>query len=919
MYSELIIEGARQNNLKNINLRIPHDRVTVITGLSGSGKSSLAFDTIFAEGQWRYIESLSTYARMFLEKVDRPLVDSIQNIRPAIALEQRNPVKTSRSTVGTATEIYDYLRLLYAKVGRLFCPKCGNEVKRHHPSAVVEEILKDYAGKRINILFPMKVPKGELNAILKDLLKKGFTRVKIGDEILDVSQVSSSARKVSEVIVLLDRISVKPEAKGRLGDSIEMAFREGQGEILIDILEEKSIRYSQAFRCMNCNLNFDPPQPLLFSFNHPIGACRECNGFGNILKYDEDLIVPDKSISLVEGAIDPWTKPATKWWMRQMLAGAKKSGIDLKKPYRELPKKERGLIFEGTEDFYGINDFFDELKEKRYKIHVRVFLSRYRSGFQCPSCHGTRLNEDALYFRIGGMNIAEVSAMSVEKFFRWFRDLSLTDFEKETAKEILRQIEMKLSFLLRVGLGYLTLNRQTRTLSGGEAQRVNLSNQLASKLTGTLYILDEPSIGLHPRDTGNLAEIVKELSGEGNTVIIVEHDRTLIDTAHYVIEIGPGAGEKGGKVIFSGPKSEFLKSDCLTAKYLQGKDSIPLPVSRRKPGRRFLEIKGAKANNLKDIDVKIPLHTFTCITGVSGSGKSSLIQDTLYRVLARSFRIDFERAGSYRALTGLEYIKGVKLIDQEPIGKSPRSNPVTYIKAFDIIRKIFSELQDSKRLGLTPGHFSFNIPGGRCEVCQGSGFQRLEMYFFEDLFVTCDECGGKRYKPEILDILYKGKNISRILQMTVSEAMDFFDNPSLMSKLQTLIDVGLGYLSLGQPATTLSGGEAQRLKICHELGNWKIRDYIYILDEPTTGLHFDDIKRLLHVLNTLVDSGNTVIVVEHNPDVIKTADWVIDLGPEGGDGGGWIVTEGTPEQISNVNESYTGRYLKDYLVDKNSI
>ncbi|MEK6693164.1 MAG: excinuclease ABC subunit A, partial [Nitrospirota bacterium] len=590
------------------------------------------------------------------------------------------------------------------------------------------------------------------------------------------------------------------------------------------------------------------------------------------------LIVPDKSLSLVEGAIEPWTKPAARWWMRQMLAGAKKSGIDLKKPYRELSKKEKDLIFKGTADFYGINDFFEELKGKKYKIHVRVFLSRYRSGFECPSCHGTRLMEEALNFKVNGFNIAEVSAMPVDKIVEWFRNLSLTDLERETAKEILRQIDMKLSFLLRVGLGYLTLNRQTKTLSGGESQRINLSNQLASKLTGTLYILDEPSIGLHPRDTGRLAEIVKELAGEGNTVIIVEHDRTLIDSADFVVEMGPGAGEKGGKVVFSGTKAEFLNSDCLTAKYLQGKDFIPIPIGRRKTGRRSLEIKGARENNLKDIDVKIPLHTLTCITGVSGSGKSTLVQDTLYRALARAFRIEFERAGKYRAISGLEYIKGVKLIDQRPIGKSPRSNPVTYIKAFDIIRKIFSDLQDSKRMGFTPGHFSFNHAGGRCEECQGTGFQKLEMYFFEDLYVTCDGCGGKRYRPEILDVLYNGRNMAQVLQMTVSEAIDFFDNSSLKKKLRTLIDVGLGYLRLGQSATTLSGGEAQRLKICHELGNWRIRDYIYILDEPTTGLHFEDIKRLLIVLNTLVDSGNTVIVVEHNPDVIKTADWVIDLG-----------------------------------------
>jgi excinuclease ABC subunit A len=670
---------------------------------------------------------------------------------------------------------------------------------------------------------------------------------------------------------------------------------------------------------MRCGISFEPPQPLLFSFSHPLGACKECNGFGNILKYDEDLIVPNKFLSLVEGAMEPWMKPSYRWWMRQMLAGVKKRGIDLKKPYKELSKKERELIYKGTEDFYGIDDFFEWLKEKRYKIHVRVFMSRYRSGFRCPSCLGTRLKGEAINFRVGGLNIAQLSSMPVERLIEWFRDLILTNFEKETAKEILKQIEMKLSFLLRVGLKYLTLDRQTRTLSGGESQRVNLSNQLASKLTGTLYILDEPSIGLHPRDTGRLSEIVRELAVAGNTIIIVEHDRTLIDSADYVVEMGPGAGEKGGRVVFSGPKTEFLESQCLTARYLQGKDFISLPnVRRRRWFGRYLEIKGARENNLKNINVKIPLHTFTCITGVSGSGKSTLIQDTLYRALARAFRIvpafaGIERAGKYKGLSGLEYIKGVKLIDHGPIGKSPRSNPVTYIKAFDIIRRIFSMLPDSKRIGLRPGHFSFNIPGGRCEVCKGDGFQRLEMYFFEDLFVTCDECEGKRYKPEILKVLYKGKNIAQVLDMTVAEAIDFFDNQLLWKKLKTLIDVGLGYLRLGQSATTLSGGEAQRLKICHELGNWRLRDFVYILDEPTTGLHFEDIKKLLAVLNTLVDAGNTVIVVEHNLDVIKTADWVIDLGPDGGDGGGWVIAKGTPEEVAAVEESYTGRYLRDYL------
>lgn len=917
MKSTLIIEGARQNNLKNVNLTIPHDTLTVITGLSGSGKSSLAFDTIFAEGQWRFIESLSTYARLFIEKIDRPLVDAIRNVRPAVALEQRNPVKTSRSTVGTVTENYDYLRLLYARVGRLFCPRCGSEVKRYHPAAVAEELLHEHAGKRVYVLFPVAVPDGELQAVVEGLLAKGFVRVKIGEEIVESGQVPAVIKEVREIHVVLDRLMIKAEERARLAESIEAAFREGAGEALIDVVGERIIPYSQALRCTTCGSRFEPPKPLLFSFNHPTGACKECNGFGNILQYDEDLIVPDKSLSLEEGAIEPWTKPAYRWWMRQLLSGARAGGVNTKKPYGDLSQKDKDRLFRGTGDFYGINDFFEELKGKRYKLHVRVFLSRYRRAVRCPACGGARLRQDALNYKIGGRNIAEVSALPAEELARWLKNLTLGEFEKQAALEILRQINLKLSFFLRVGLGYLTLDRQTRTLSGGEAQRVNLSNQLSSKLTGTLYVLDEPSIGLHPRDTGRLAEIVRELSGAGNTAVVVEHDRTLIEAADYVVEMGPGAGERGGRVVFAGPKPDFLKSSCVTAQYLQGRKTIPVPPRRRKTDGKVIEIKGAAEHNLRNVDVSIPLRTFTCVTGVSGSGKSTLVQDTLYRALARAFKTapeESERPGSYRALSGFEHVKGVKLIDQEPIGKSPRSNPVTYVKAFDHIRRIFSGLPDAKKLRFSAGHFSFNLPGGRCEACQGSGFQRIEMYFFEDLLVTCDECGGRRYKPQILRVRHKGRNIAQVLEMTVMEAIQVFsDHPPLRTKLQTLADVGLGYLRLGQPAPTLSGGESQRLKISHELGNWKAHDYLYILDEPTTGLHFDDIKNLLQVLNALVDAGNTVVVVEHNLDVIKTADWIIDLGPEGGEGGGRVVAQGTPEDVAQTKGSHTGRFLREYL------
>jgi excinuclease ABC subunit A len=913
MKSELIIRGARQNNLKNVSLAIPHDAVTVVTGLSGSGKSSLAFDTVFAEGQWRYIESLSTYAQLFLEKLDRPDVDELLNVRPAIALEQRNPVKTSRSTVGTISEVYDYIRLLFARIGKITCPDDGNEIKRYNPVSIVDELLRDHNENKIYILFRIPVPAGGLGALLIELQSKGFNRIKQGEAIVDISEISP-AQDIGELLVLLDRIVVGTDQRGRIAESVETAMREGKGEVLIEVLGQRTLSFSNTLKCAACGRLFDPPQPISFSFNHPLGACKECNGFGNILRIDEDLVIPDKTLSLEQGAVEPWTKPSNRWWIRQMLTGAKKTGLPTKTPFQDMAAADKKLVFSGTEDFYGIDDFFEHLQGKRYKLHVRVFISRYRSAKTCLTCNGTRLKPEALSITVGGLDISRVSAMPVSELNRWFRDLSLNDFDKQTSKDILEQVRMKLSFFLRVGLGYLTMDRRTRTLSGGEAQRVNLSNQLALKLMGTLYVLDEPSIGLHSRDTDRLAAIVRELAAAGNTVLMVEHDRTLIESADHVVEMGPGAGERGGRVVFEGSKAKFLKSTCLTAKYLSGELSIPVPLRRRRQELKFLELTNASGNNLKNINVQIPLQSLVCVTGVSGSGKSTLVRDTLYRALARAFKVEHETPGEYRSLAGTDRVKGVKLIDQEPIGKSPRSNPVTYIKAFDAIRKIFAGLPDAKRRKLTPGHFSFNVSGGRCSACEGAGVQKIEMYFFEDMYVTCDHCEGKRYKQEVLKIRYKGRNISEVLQMTVNEAMNFFEGQEkLQAMLRSLMNVGLGYLRLGQPATTLSGGESQRLKISHELGNWKLHDVVYILDEPTTGLHFDDIKKLLTVLNALVDAGNTVIVVEHNMDVIKTADWIIDLGPEGGEEGGRIVAQGTPEQVAAVHESYTGRYLKEYL------
>ncbi|HUJ89730.1 MAG TPA: hypothetical protein VLX12_06000, partial [Syntrophorhabdales bacterium] len=615
MKSELIIEGARQNNLKNVNLRIPHDAVTVVTGLSGSGKSSLVFDTVFAEGQWRYIESLSTYAQTFLKKLDRPDVDELQNVRPAIALEQRNPVRTSRSTVGTVSEIYDYIRLLFAKIGKIICPKCGNEVKRSHPSSIADELLRQYGEKRIYILFRVHVPAAGVGALTMELQSRGFGRIMLGGEIVEVAAIDSRRSDLTELLVLLDRLVVSSASRARIVEAVEIAFREGNGEVIVEVLGDKTIVFSQALKCTDCGMIFEPLQPLLFSFNHPIGACKECNGFGNILHYDKNLIVPDAHLSLREGAIEPWTKPAYNWWMRQMLSGAKKAQINPNIPFLELPKGQQDMVFEGTEDFYGIDEFLEHLQRKRYKLHVRVFLSRYRSAATCPACKGTRLKPEALIVKVGGLDIAEISALPIAELAKWFHDLPLSEFEHHAVNEILRRIQMKLSFFFRLGLGYLTIDRQTRTLSGGEAQRVNLSNQLALKLTGTLYVLDEPSIGLHARDTEMLAEIIRELSARDNTVLMVEHDQALIRSADHVVEMGPGAGERGGRVVFAGPAHDFMKSACLTAKYLSGEETIPVPVGRRKQERWFLDIRSASKNNLKGIDVRIPLRVLTCITG----------------------------------------------------------------------------------------------------------------------------------------------------------------------------------------------------------------------------------------------------------------------------------------------------------------
>jgi excinuclease ABC subunit A len=951
----LLIEGARQNNLKNINLSLPHNKVIAITGVSGSGKSSLAFDTVFAEGQWRFMESLSTYARLFLEKLDRPDVDAIHNIRPAIALEQKNPVRGSRSTVGTLTELYDLFRLLYSKISIPFCPNCGKEIRTWDPSGVTSELIGKYRGGKAIILFETAAP-------IEELKKRGFYRVWIDGEVADISDFQE-AKSITPLIpplargdkeglkggkgellnVVVDRLVIKNEP--RLSDSIEIAWREGKGRIKVVIYPQTTISFSSENACDECNIELPQPYPLLFSFNHPVGACPSCKGFGNILRYDENLIIPDQSLSLSKGAIDPWNKPAYKWWKEQLIKHAGKDGIDIHKPYSKFSDREKTLLFKGGNTFYGIDNFFEEMESRRYKLHIRVFLSRYRRPLTCFECNGKRLRRESLAYKLSGLDIAELCMMPISDAAGFFAKLDISPYQRDIAKEVLRLISIKFGFLQRVGIGYLSLSRNGRTLSGGEYQRVNLSNQLGSFLTGTLYVLDEPTVGLHARDTEIISNIMSELSNLGNTILVVEHDRGIIESADWIVELGPEGGHRGGKVVFSGPKDDFLKQNTPTARYIKGLDKLELPLKRRNGTGKKILLSGATGNNLKSVDLEIPLAALTTVTGVSGSGKSSLVVETLYNALVKDLKTGYHFSLPYGRLDGARYLKGVKLIDQTPIGRSPRSNPVTYLKVFDPIRRLFSEQTEAKAYGYGPGFFSFNIPGGRCEACKGSGYQRIEMYFFEDLYIKCETCGGKRYKPEALRVTYQGKNIDEVLNMTVDEGIQLFRHiPPINNRLLLMKDIRLHYLRLGQPATTLSGGEAQRLKICAEMinppespqtplekvipphpplakggrGDFQnrkrdFRGILYILDEPTVGLHFLDVKALLDVLHRLVDSGNTVLIIEHNLDVVRASDWIIDMGPEGGEKGGQIIFEGTPEDIVHAGDSHTGKYLRNYL------
>jgi len=956
----IIVRGARVHNLKNIDFEIPHNQLTVVTGVSGSGKSSLAFDTVYAEGQRRYVESLSAYARQFLERIEKPDVDLIDGIAPAVAIRQKNTTRNPRSTVATATEIYDYLRLLYARVGRTYCLNCGNEVKKDTVDDVASRILGLHEGTRVQAFFPLQSPpkpsepekpKGRrvakkktakpaaddayLKERLFELRKRGYNRLYQNGQIFEFSTPESllDLNFAEPVLVLIDRISVSPDARLRIVDAVEQGYREA-GEVIFETAPREgeaaqSFRFSQRFECKQCNIRYEEPEPRLFSFNNPFGACPRCQGFGNTIDFDLNLVIPNKTLTLAEGAIEPWTKPKYRPFATDMRRYARAAGVPLDVPWQDLTSDQQNFIIQGDGKFWGVRGFFDYLERKKYKLHVRVFLSRYRGYSLCPDCSGLRLRREARQVKIGGKDICQVSAMTVEEAIRFFAGVELSRQEADIAGKLLEEINDRLRYLNDVGLEYLTLDRLASTLSGGEAQRIQLATSLGSRLVGTLYVLDEPSIGLHSRDTERLIKILHDLRDLGNTILVVEHDAEIMRAADRIVDLGPGAGENGGRMIASGTYDEIPRNPAsLTGRYLNGELRIQLPAARRSGAGRKIKLTGARAHNLKKINVAIPLGVLVCITGVSGSGKSTLVHDVLYNALAaEKGQVTGGPHAEVERVEGGEWIDEVVLVDQSPIGRTPRSNPVTYIKAFDTIRELFASQAESEKRGYTAGHFSFNIPGGRCEACQGDGTVTVEMQFLADVELICEECKGTRYKPEILEIRYHGKNIHEVLDLTVKEALHFFSGvPKIVDKLRVLEEVGLGYLRLGQSATTLSGGEAQRMKLAAHLQP-RLRDIgkpraeqnkrqprmLYIFDEPTTGLHFDDVSKLLAAFRRLIEAGGSIIVIEHNLDVIKMADWVIDLGPEGGVRGGEVVAEGPPEAIADAPNSYTGQWLARVL------
>jgi excinuclease ABC subunit A len=924
------IVNARQNNLQGITVELPHRELIVITGPSGSGKSSLAFDTLYAEGQRRYIESLSTYAKQFLERMPKPLVDHLEGIAPSVAIEQRNPTVSSRSTVGTATEVYDYLRLLWARVGRCYCRACGAAVRRDTPQSAADDVLAAVPGDKIQVAFPLPpVARLTHEAVAENLRALGFVRV-LADSVphhLDELPAGLDLTRAHELLVVVDRLVADAASAGRLAESVATAFQEGEGVALVLhtplAAGQARLRFTRFPACSACDTPAATVTPALFSFNNPRGACGRCNGFGAVLEYDESLVVPDPARSIAQGAIDPWTKPRYESRRRMLLDFARTLGADADKPWQKLKAAHRRELLYGRKGRYvGIFPFLRDLEEKRYKQYIRVFLRQYQLAQTCDACGGSRLNDDARSVRIGAHTIADVAERSIDGIHEWLAALELTPFEREIAQLIVEQLDARLGFLRDVGLGYLTLDRQTRTLSGGEAQRISLANALGARLVDTLYVLDEPSVGLHPRDTDRLLELLRRLRDAGNTVVVVEHDLAAIRQADFMLELGPGSGDQGGHVVHAGSVESATAS--LTGQYLTGQKRIAVPSLRRPAGPRWLRIRGATLHNLHGVDCDIPLGALTAITGVSGSGKSSLLYDVVYRNLEARLHGEHsakshlgEPVGRVESLTGWELLEDVLLVDQSPIGRSPRSNPITYIKAFDEIRELFAAQPLARQRKYSAATFSFNLPGGRCEGCEGAGHVQVEMVFLADVFVPCEVCGGTRYKPEVLDVRIQGHSIHDVLQWTVDEAVARFRHqPKLGAALWQLQQVGLGYLRLGQPATTLSGGEAQRLKIARELAHAGRRDgrKLYILDEPTTGLHLDDVRVLIQVLDRLVDAGHTVVVIEHHMDVVKRADWVVDLGPEAGPDGGRVVAQGTPEQVAEVEASHTGRYLRPLLV-----
>jgi excinuclease ABC subunit A len=948
------VRGARVNNLKNISFSIPIGQLTVVTGVSGSGKSSLAFDTVYAEGQRRYVESLSAYARQFLERMDKPDVDEIRGIAPAIAIRQKNSTRNPRSTVGTQTEVHDYLRLLYARAGITYCRVCGREVHHDSPESAAQEVLSTLAeGTRFYVLFPAEAglrveangdgkkasatgrkrktePKSNapsrhiVTAHVMSLMQRGFTRLydAATRQTIDLASPDDYTRaNFDNVYVLIDRLVARMDVRERLVDSLETCFQEGHGTATIETVEDepKRMRFSERFECKNDGTVYAQPEPRLFSFNNPFGACPTCQGFGNTIGLDLDLVIPNPGLSLGEGAIEPWTKPQFEWAKTEMRRFCKQERISLDTPYIELSRAEQRSLIEGNGNWSGVRGFFAWLETKKYKLHIRVFLSKYRGYTLCPDCGGGRLRQEARDVKLGGRTLPEVCALSIKDSAIFFDTLELSSEQAAISERVLFEVRRRLRFMVDVGLDYLTLDRLASTLSGGEAQRIQLATNLGSSLVGALYVLDEPSIGLHPRDSERLIRLLHNLRDIGNTVLVVEHDAEMMRAADHILDIGPAAGELGGQVIYEGDFENLLSDkSSLTARYLRGEVEIKSPKQRRAIHKRRLSVHNASEHNLKNIDVDIPLDMLTCVTGVSGSGKSTLIHDCIYAGLKKQ-RGDWQgHVGAFQKLVGGQFIDDVILVDQSPIGRTPRSNPVTYIKVYDAIREAFSSTREAQSHGFDPSFFSFNVPGGRCDVCQGDGTVTVEMQFLADVELVCEECKGTRFKPQILDVRYRGKNINDVLSMTVREAMTFFrDVQKITNKLRVLDDVGLGYLRLGQSATTLSGGEAQRVKLAAHLSKRTGAKTLYIFDEPTTGLHFDDINKLLAAFRALLEAGGSLLVIEHNLDVIKTADYVIDLGPEGGDRGGHVVATGTPEEIMRAKESHTGRYLRAYLARSN--